>query len=225
MLIATAATAIAALALDAPQPTPPELPPRGPVAKVESARLPAALPERATIGKPGGDAFAAQSAAPSVAPPPAAPVAAPAAAPPMPYRFVGHLTRDGAVEHFLMKDDAVLPVKEGETVDGAYRVEAVAADEITLLYVPLGIVSRLSLASALDQGSRAQPSAGAVNSATSASIPKASPALQQSTPVPAGSAPGPIAAQAPESPRTAATGTRAAHLRRERTQQLPPIIP
>ncbi len=122
-----------------------------------------------------------------------------------------------------MKGDAVLPVKEGETLDGAYRVEAIAADEITLLYVPLGILSRLSLASALDHG--VQASAGAVNSAPSASIPKPSPAPPQSASLPAGPAPGPIAAQGPELPRTAATGTRAAHLRRERTQQLPPIIP
>lgn len=64
----------------------------------------------------------------------------------MPYRVAGIVEHDGVAKIVLAKGDAVLAVEEGETLDGGYRVEAIGADEITLLYVPLGIRERLPLA-------------------------------------------------------------------------------
>jgi hypothetical protein len=138
----------------------------------------------------------------------------------MPYKFVGQLTREGAVQHFLAKGDVVLSVKEGETLDGAYRVEAIAAEEITLLYVPLGVRTRLSMASPTDRiGPVDQARAPAESTVPSTPVAVISPAP------PSPSAPPPVASQAVDAARTAASGTRAAHLRRERAQRLPPIIP
>jgi len=199
-LIAAAATAVAAFALDAPQPAPPELLRHAPVAKQERSQLPAALPGRPLMSKPHGDVFAAWSwAPPATAPQPAVQVFTQPAPPPVPYRFVGHLTHDGTKQHFVMKGDVLVPVNEGETLDGVYRVEALTADEITLLYVPLGLRTRLALASPPETGpSAAQASAPAANILPSASQP--------------------LASQGPESGSTGTPRLRAAQLRGPRTQ-------
>lgn len=110
------------------------------------------------------------------------------------------------MQHFLTKGDVVLPVKEGETLDGAYRVEAIAAEEITLLYVPLGARTRLALTSPISSGG---------------------PGAQTSAPAPyvVPSVPASLASQAVDAAGTAASGTRAVHLLRERAQQLGRTIP
>jgi hypothetical protein len=93
------------------------------------------LPERSGLGRARGELFGAP-------PPPPRPVqveAQPAApvAPPMPYRFAGKV-RQGAEEQVLLsKGDMVFPVKEGDTLDGAYRVVKIGADRVELLYIPL----------------------------------------------------------------------------------------
>lgn len=203
MLIAVAATAIVAFALDVPQPAPPELPRHAPVASQERSQLPAALPGRPLMSKPHGDVFAAWSwAASAAAPQPAVQVFTPPAPPPVPYRFVGHLTHDGTKQHFVMKGDVLVPVNEGETLDGVYRVEGLTADEITLLYVPLGVRTRLALAiTPENRVSSAQSSASAPNILPSASQP--------------------IASHAPASASVVITGLRAAQLRGARTQPSP----
>jgi hypothetical protein len=71
-------------------------------------------------------------------------------APPVPYRFAGRV-RKGAEEEFLLsKGDLIFPVKEGETLDGTYRVVAVRAEGIELLYLPLGTTERIIVSSVLD---------------------------------------------------------------------------
>src|SRR6185436_17151793 len=45
--------------------------------------------------------------------------------------------------------DLVFPVKEGETIDGAYRVESVGEDRITLVYLPLRQKATIPIASEL----------------------------------------------------------------------------
>ena len=57
--------------------------------------------------------------------------------PPMPYRFAGTLVQDGKLQVLLAKGDAVIPVQEGETIDGEYRVDSIGEDQITLTYLPL----------------------------------------------------------------------------------------
>jgi hypothetical protein len=106
-----------------------------------------ALPERAPLGKPGADLFGTRSwqpPPPKVAAAPAVPVA-----PPMPYRFAGKLVQDGKLQIFVAKDDAVLPIRVGDTLDGAYRVEAIGEAQITLLYLPLKRKETIPVSSSL----------------------------------------------------------------------------
>ena len=107
------------------------------------------VPERRALGKVRGELFGAPPAPPQpVASAPSAPAVA--VAPPVPYRFAGRV-RKGAEEEFLLsKGDLIFPVKEGDTLDGTYRVVAVKADAIELLYLPLGTTERIIVSSVLD---------------------------------------------------------------------------
>jgi hypothetical protein len=159
ILIASAAASVAALAYFAPEPPPaaktssavPSASRQGAESAAATVIAPAALPERAAIGRPRGEPFAVRSWVPSA--PPSAQrqqkAAAPLAAPPLPYKYAGKLIREGGAELFLSKGDVVFPVVKGETLDGAYRVESIAPDEITLLYIPLGTRERIPVLSAL----------------------------------------------------------------------------
>lgn len=105
-----------------------------------------ALPARAPLGQPHGALFAAP--APPPKPPAPAPVAeAKPVPPPMPYRVAGTMVHGGVSKVVLAKGDRVLTVEEGDTLEGGYRVDGIGPEEITLVYVPLDLRERLSLAS------------------------------------------------------------------------------
>jgi general secretion pathway protein D len=55
----------------------------------------------------------------------------------------------------------VFPVKAGDTVDGAYKVDAVSDDAIELTYLPLGTRDRVAVASVLDVAPPPAPAAPA----------------------------------------------------------------
>jgi hypothetical protein len=96
-----------------------------------------ALRERAPLGETQGALFGSRAWQP---PPQAVVQAAPPpkpTPPPMPYKFAGKLLQDGKFQVFLSKGDATIPVWEGETLDGTYRVESIGEDRITLVYLPL----------------------------------------------------------------------------------------
>lgn len=57
----------------------------------------------------------------------------------MPYRVAGKVVREGAAEVVLAKGDRVVTVREGDTLEDGYRVEAITSDRVTLLYVPLDV--------------------------------------------------------------------------------------
>jgi hypothetical protein len=122
----------------------PEVAPSAPAAQPAPSSNLGAWPARDSIGKPRGELFGAPPAVPA---PAAAPPQAPAApvAPPLPYRVAGSVVRGGVSELLLVKGDVVLPVKEGDTLDGGYRVESIGPTEITLVYLPLGVRERLPL--------------------------------------------------------------------------------
>jgi hypothetical protein len=71
-------------------------------------------------------------------------------APPMPYRFAGRVRKGAEEELLLSKGELVFPVKEGDTLDGTYKVVAVKPDLIELIYIPLGTAERITVNSALD---------------------------------------------------------------------------
>ena len=80
------------------------------------------------------DIVAWQPPAPKVtaSPPPPKPTA-----PPFPYPYMGGLSDDGVRTSFFMKGERVLPVKAGDVVDAAYRVDEMNDKQMTLTYLPL----------------------------------------------------------------------------------------
>ena len=112
---------------------------------VEASRF-AALAAREGFSRPRGEVFGASvpEAKGSAAGSQAAPESLAPTAPPMPYRIAGQAVREGVPQVVLARDDRVLTVREGDVLDGGYRVESVSADGVTLVYVPLDIRERLT---------------------------------------------------------------------------------
>ncbi len=77
---------------------------------------------------------------PSPPPPPPPP-----AAPPLPFTFLGTFeTAGGQPVFYLVEGDRVHAVSKGEIVNDLYRIEAVEADAMVLLYLPLKIRQTLA---------------------------------------------------------------------------------
>ena len=111
------------------------------IAIVEMAKL-----IRVPPAADGVDVFAAKSwARPAtakvmVAPPPARPVA-----PPMPFQFVGRIQGREGQTILLARDAESFSVKAGEEIDSDYRLESVANETLTIVYLPLNERQTLDL--------------------------------------------------------------------------------
>lgn len=57
--------------------------------------------------------------------------------PALPYRFAGRIRQDESSQLLLANGERILAVSEGQTLDGAWRVEQISADAIRLRYLPL----------------------------------------------------------------------------------------
>ncbi|MEW7850589.1 hypothetical protein AB2N08_18020 [Massilia aurea] len=79
---------------------------------------------------------------PSNAPPPAPP---PPMAPPLPFKYIGKSLQDGVWEIYLARNDRTYLVRDGATIDGAYRVDAIRPPTLTLTYLPLDQVQQLNI--------------------------------------------------------------------------------
>jgi hypothetical protein len=92
-------------------------------------------------------------------------------APPMPYRVAGRVQHDGVMQVILTRSDVVLNVREGDTLDGTYKVEKITPDRLTLIYTPLGKREDLPIQSALafDSVPPARPAVAAAPAAPAAS--------------------------------------------------------
>ncbi|HSD54080.1 MAG TPA: hypothetical protein VLC47_07930 [Burkholderiales bacterium] len=93
-------------------------------------------------GAPAGDPFralswqtVAQEEARKNAPPPPPPPRP--KAPPLPFVYMGKLIEDGRVAVFLTQGDRNHIVRQGDTIDGTYRVDAVTEQSLSLTYLPL----------------------------------------------------------------------------------------
>lgn len=71
---------------------------------------------------------------PSNEPPPEPP---PPSAPPLPFTFIGKSLQDGVWEIYLARGERTYLVRDGETIDGTYRVDAIRPPVLTLTYLPL----------------------------------------------------------------------------------------
>jgi hypothetical protein len=90
-----------------------------------------------------GRLFAETSWAPPPSPPKAAAAPPPPVAPPLPFTYVGRQVQGGAEEVFLAEGDKLHVVRAGSVIAGSYRVEAVAAKALTLIYLPLNQTQQL----------------------------------------------------------------------------------
>jgi hypothetical protein len=93
-----------------------------------------------------GDPFQARSWEAPVAaarrslPPP------PPQAPPLPFTYLGKMIDGPTTTLFLSRQDRNFVVRPGDTLDGAYRVDAIEEGGVTLTYLPLGARQTLAFA-------------------------------------------------------------------------------
>ena len=78
-----------------------------------------------------------------VAPPPPPPQA-----PPIPYTYIGKKLEDGHWEVYLALGDDTRVVHAQSTLDGNYRVDAIAPPTMTVTYLPLKQVQTISIGTA-----------------------------------------------------------------------------
>ena len=97
----------------------------------------------------GRDLFASHSFLP---PPPKLPVRVgppPAPmAPPLPFRYQGRMTEEGATTVFLAQGDRILVARAGDLLNNQYRVESVTTRAVNFMYEPLKQRQTLTLGSA-----------------------------------------------------------------------------
>ncbi|MDF3935220.1 secretion system X translation initiation factor [Pseudomonas citronellolis] len=86
--------------------------------------------------KPAPDAAALAAAAAAVAPPPPS-------APALPFQFLGRMDDAAQRQVFLRDGERVLIVRSGDVIDDTYRVERIADDRLTLVYLPLKVAQSL----------------------------------------------------------------------------------
>ncbi len=126
--------------------------------RVELERL---IGQKANTEHPASvaNAFNSKSwrAPPPPPPPPAAPP--PPVAPPLPFTYLGRYMDVSKMVVILANGDKVYTVSEGEVIDGTYRLESVADDAVSLVYLPMKITQSLSMATVPDSGQlRMRPS-------------------------------------------------------------------
>ena len=66
----------------------------------------------------------------------------------MPFAYLGKLIDAGRITVFLSNGDRNWVVRSGDTIDGAYRVEAIGDRTMTLTYLALGIRQELGIGAA-----------------------------------------------------------------------------
>jgi hypothetical protein len=108
------------------------------------------IPSRSVLGKFAADPFSAQSWMPR--PKPAAIPAPPVpVAPPLPFRFAGQFHRESGMEVYVARGEEIFPVKQGETLDGQYKVDSVSTTEVSFVHLPTGTRQTLQFSALRDQ--------------------------------------------------------------------------
>lgn len=74
-----------------------------------------------------------------VPPPPKPALPPPPAPPPIPFVYLGKMFEDGKPLVFLSKQERNLIVREGDVIEGSYRVESILPPVMTLTYLPLNM--------------------------------------------------------------------------------------
>jgi hypothetical protein len=110
-----------------------------------------ALPSRGALAETASPLFSSHSWEPpppkvKAGPPPAPPKPV---APPLPYTFAGRMLQDGTIYVFLARGDRVITAKQGDTIEGVYRVDSISETQVGLTYVPLNEKQALTVVSSL----------------------------------------------------------------------------
>lgn len=80
--------------------------------------------------------FASATWTPPPRPAAVAPVAPPTA-PPLPFTYVGKRLEDGVWHVYVSRGDQTLIVREQQTIDSTYRIDAVKPPQMILTYLPM----------------------------------------------------------------------------------------
>jgi len=81
-------------------------------------------------------------------PPPKPAAVAPApppAAPPLPFTYIGKRLEDGAWQVYVSRGDQTLIMREQQTIDGTYRIDAVKPPQMILTYLPMNEQQTMSI--------------------------------------------------------------------------------
>jgi len=114
------------------------------------------IPARSALGRIAADPFSAHSWMPR-RPKPAVVSAAPdPVAPPLPFRFAGQLHRDSGIEVYLARGEEIFAAREGDTLDGQYRVDSVNATEVSFVHLPTGTRQTMQFSALKEQELTAQ---------------------------------------------------------------------
>jgi hypothetical protein len=90
------------------------------------------------------DIFLARNWNPPPPPPPAV-VETPPAPPPLPFIFLGKKLEGATWEVYLSRGEQSFIAREGQTLEGVYRVDKIAPPTLFLTYVPLGQSQALTI--------------------------------------------------------------------------------
>lgn len=107
---------------------------------------------RTALNEASQDAFAPRDWTPPPPPPPKAlppPPPPPPMAPPLPYRYLGKWLEDGRLVVFLRSGNRSVLVKEGEVLDGQWKVDEIAPRMMRFTYLPLAQTTTLNIGDAL----------------------------------------------------------------------------
>ncbi|MGO4330872.1 hypothetical protein AB4Z48_23355 [Cupriavidus sp. 2TAF22] len=97
-----------------------------------------------------GTLFDSHNWTPPPPPPPPVAVAPPPkpTAPPLPFTYLGKKQENGKWEAYLARGGDTYVVREHSMIDGTYRAEAITPTTLTITYLPLKQVQKLSLGEA-----------------------------------------------------------------------------
>ena len=119
--------------------------------KSETELFTKALPARDSSSSDSYDIFAYQAekkARPVIAPKPVKPITTKPrkpTAPRLPFEYIGMLQQGQQTKVFLMKQQALHIVTEGDKIDGDYQLKSVTNDELRFIYLPLNATQTLSI--------------------------------------------------------------------------------
>lgn len=113
---------------------------RAPTSTAQSA---SAVGNNARMSESTTDLFAAHDWNPP--PPPVEVKPAKPEAPPLPYRYLGRWEENGVLTLILGRGDLSIPVRNGQTLDGEWRIDRIAARRIDFTFLPLKTRAHLAL--------------------------------------------------------------------------------